>query len=163
MTGGGARLAALTLAVAAVAVDPRSAVAEPHGAVEATGAVLISGGTPRRRAGLAATAYLTRRLGVRASAGLLTLDPVADRGVATLGITYRAAAARPKLELVVRAEAGVTWHDPAPAAGAGTTAFLWPTRLPLAITFDLGALAIIDGVADSRLAVWLGAGIAFAR
>lgn len=141
----------------------RPATAEPRGALELTGELLVTGGPPRRRAGVAATAYLTRRLGVRAAAHLLTLEPFADAGVATVGIAYRAAAARPRLEVVLRAEAGAGWPGPTPAAGAGATTYLWPTRLPLAVTFDLGALVIVDGVDDSRVAIGLGLGLALAR
>ncbi len=158
-TRGHALAAAL---VAGLAIAPVPVSAEPRGALQATSELLLTGGKPRQRSGLAVTAYVTRRLGLRAAVHLLPFAPLADTGVATLGIAYRAAAARPKLELVVHAEAGLAWPV-APALGAGTTFYLWPTRWPVALTFDLGATAIIDGVVDSRLAIALGAGLALAR
>ncbi len=153
--------AGLAIALAApgdVAAEPP----RPRGAVQATSALLLTGGRPRQRAGLAVTAYVGQRLGIRAAVTLVTLDPWADVGVAMVGIAYRAAAARPKLELVVHAEGGLAWPT-APALGGGVTTYLWPTRLPLAVTADLGATAIIDGVADSRVALSVGLGLALAR
>ena len=140
----------------------RPAAAQPRGALELGGQLLVSGGRPRSRAGLAVTAYLGRRLGVRAAVGLVTLDPFGDAGLATVGIAYRAAAARPRLEIVVRGEAGLTWPA-APALGGGATTYLWPLRAPVAVTLDLGAVVILDGLEDSRLAVSLGLGLALAR
>ena len=133
----------------------------PVGAVELSSELLLSG-TPRRRAGVAVTAYLTKRVGLRAAARLIQLDPLGDTGLVTFGVAFRAAAARPRLELVVRAEAGVTWPL-APAIGAGTTTYLWPTRFPIALAFDLSAVAIVDGVVDSRVAISVGLGLALAR
>ena len=133
----------------------------PIGAVELSSELLLNG-TPRRRAGVAVTTYLTKRVGLRAAARLIQLDSLGDNGLVTFGVAYRAAAARPRLELVVRAEAGVTWPL-APAIGAGTTTYLWPTRFPVALAFDLGAVAIVDGVVDSRLAISVGVGLALAR
>jgi hypothetical protein len=159
----GGPLSALALAAAFTGVQTPAAAADPYGALDLTGELLVTGGAPRQRAGVAVTGYLTRRLGLRAAAHLLALDPFADAGVATVGVSYRAAAARPRLELVVRAEAGVAWSALAPAAGVGATTYLWPSRLPLALTFDLGAMAILDGVEDSRLAISLGLGVALAR
>lgn len=152
---------AVALALPLIVV-PSAATAEPWGALQATSELLVTGGKPRQRSGASITAYVTRRLGLRAAVHLLPLSPFADTGVATVGVAYRAAAARPRLELVVHAEAGLAWPL-APAVGAGTTTFLWPTRRPIAITFELGATAIVDGVADSRVAIALGAGLAFAR
>lgn len=153
--------AGLAIALAApgdVAAEP----SRPRGAVQATSALLLTGGRPRQRAGLAVTAYVNQRLGIRAAVTLVTLEPLADAGVAMVGIAYRAAAARPKLELVVHAEGGLAWPT-APAFGGGLTTFLWPTRLPLAVTVDLGATAIVDGVVDSRVALSVGLGLALAR
>lgn len=151
-------LATLTTWSAPAVGEPR-----PRGALELTGELLVTGGPPRRRAGLAATAFLTRRLGVRAAVHLLTLEPLAEAGAATVAVAYRAAAARPRLEVVVRAEAGAAWPGPTPVLGAGATTYLWPTKLPLALAFDLGAVAIVDGVDDSRVAIGLGLGLALAR
>jgi hypothetical protein len=162
----GARVAGLALAGLALAASRSLAtadpVARPIGAVQAGGELALSGGGPRQRAGVAVTAYVTRRLGVRAALRLLPLEPVADTGVATLGVAYRAAAARPRLELVVHAEAGLAWPL-APAFGGGVTTYLWPTRWPVAVTLDLGATAIVDGVVDSRVVIATGLGLALAR
>jgi hypothetical protein len=169
VTAGGARPdrrrvtgVGVTLAVALAGSLAAPAVADPRGAIEVGGELLVTGGKPRQRAGVAVTGYLTRRLGLRAAVHLVTVDPLADAGLATIGVSYRAAAARPRLELVVRAEAGVAWPT-APAVGAGATIYLWPTRAPLALTVDLGATAIVDGVRDSRLGLGLGLGLALAR
>lgn len=157
--------AGLGCAVLALALGASPAGADPKGAVEIGSELLVSGGAPRSRAGLAVTAYVRRRLGLRAAAHLVTLDPFADQGVATAGVAYRAAAARPRLELVVRAQAGVAWQPStlAPAFELGTTTFLWPTRAPIALTLDLGAITILDGVVDTRTAISLGLGLAVAR
>ena len=112
--------------------------------------------------GAALTAYVTGRLGLRAAIHHVSLAPFAEAGLAAVGVTYRAAAARPRLEVVVRAEAGVAWPL-APAIGVGAMTYLWPTRWPVAVTLDLGATAIVDGVVDSRLVIALGLGLSLAR
>lgn len=153
-------LSSLVPLAALAAAGP--ARAEPRGALEVGSELLLTGGTPRSRASVAVTAYVDRRLGLRASAHHVTLDPFAEAGVATAGVAYRAAAARPRLELVIRAQGGLAWPL-APAVEVGSMVFLWPTRQPLAVTLDLGAVTVIDGVADSRVAISLGLGLALAR
>ncbi|HVV84866.1 MAG TPA: hypothetical protein VHE35_17500 [Kofleriaceae bacterium] len=77
-------------------------------------------------------------------------------------MAYRAAAARPRLELVVHADAGVA-RPRAAVLGGGSTVYLWPARVPVALTFDLGVSALVHGVDDSHLALALGVGLAVAR
>ncbi len=153
---------AVTLALAATQVAGADAPRRPLGALQVGGELGLSGGGPRQRFGGAATAYVGQRLGVRVAVARLTLDPLADRGVLMAGVAYRAAAARPRLDLVVHAGAGVAWPR-APALGAGVTTYLWPTRWPFAVTLDLAATVVVDGAVDTRTEVAVGAGVALAR
>jgi hypothetical protein len=128
-----------------------------------TGDLTLSGPRPRNRFGADLTVYVTQRLGLYAAARQVTVEPLADAGHVTGGIAYRAAAARPRLELVLHADAGVAWPT-APVAGGGVTTFLWPlTRLPLALTAGAHAYLIVDGVDDTHVAFSMGLGLALAR
>ena len=151
--------AALALAVG-LGASARAARAEPIGALIVDGELALSGGGPTQRVGATAIGYLSRRTGGYASVQRVALDGTS--GLATIGIAYRAAAARPRLELVVHADLGATWPL-APAIGAGVDAFLWPTRLPVAIVTGVSAHAILDGVADTRGAWSLTLGLGLAR
>lgn len=84
----------------------------------------------------------------------------------TFGLAYRAAAARPWLELVLHGDVGAAWRDDGwvPASGAGVTTFLWPLKkVPVAITTGSHGYVILDGVDDTHLAFSLGLGLAIAR
>ncbi len=157
---------ALAVTILVVVATPASAAAEPVGPIGALGAsgdLALTGGGSRRRVAAEAVAYLTRRYGVYAAVRRATVDPFLDEGQVTIGVAMRAAAARPTLELVVHADAGVAWPT-APVVGGGVTAYLWPLkRVPVALTAGLGAYLVIDGVDDTRLAVGLGLGLAIAR
>lgn len=166
------RAASLAIATGAAllfagVLGPRVAHAEPDGpvathpigAIGAGSELTFGDGPPRQRIGAAATVHVARNLALHAALGRATLD--LDRGQLTAGIAYRAAAARPRLELVVHAGAGFAWPA-APAAGAGVTTYLWPTRFPVAITAGLRLDAIIDGL-DSGPSLSLGLGLALAR
>lgn len=148
------------VAVVGAALGPRAAVAEPHGAVIVGSELALSGGGPTPRAQAAAIAYLGRRHGAYASVERVALD--GDRGLATVGVAYRAAAARPRLELVLHADLGVAWPRAA-AAGGGVLAFLWPTRLPVALVGGVRAHALIDEPTEARIAWSLCLGLALAR
>lgn len=151
MTTRGALLASLLLAT--------PAVAEPIGALTAGSELAVTGPGPVQRVDGAAIVYLTRRLGLDARLGRVALD--GDSGVATVGIAYRAAAARPKLDVVVDLGAGVAWPR-APAATAGVVTYLWPTRFPVALTTQVRTYVLIDDH-PGPVAFSLGIGLALAR
>ena len=146
-------------AIAVVVGAAAPAAAEPIGALIG-GSELAFGGGPRQRVNATAIAYLTRRAGGYASLSRLELGGAS--GVITAGVAYRAAAARPRLELVIHAGAGVAWPA-APVAAAGVTAFLWPTRWPIALTTGVRAYVIIDDAEPAPLAFSLELGLALAR
>jgi hypothetical protein len=96
------------------------------------------------------------RFGVVGALRHVTRDPFAGDGLATLGVAYEAAAARPRLALALHGDVGVAIGDPAPAIGGGleTHLWIWPRRLgPLCLVFDLTAHLVIDGVEDTRLVI----------
>ncbi|MCL4224338.1 MAG: hypothetical protein KJZ91_07635 [Myxococcales bacterium] len=158
----GAALIALATVTTAITTAARAEPARPVGALGLGGDLALSGPSPRQRAAVDLTLYVRQRLGVYAAARQVTLSPLADAGQLTLGVAYRAAAARPRLELVLHGDAGVAWPL-APVAGGGVTTYLWPTRLPLALTTGASVYLIVDGVDATRLAVSLGLGLAVAR
>jgi len=133
---------------------------DPIGSLVATGELALTGGKPRQRGGAAATFFVTHRLGVYASLARASFE--LDEGQVTGGVAYRAAIARPTIELVLHADVGVAWPT-APVAGGGVTALLWPTRLPIALATGLRSYAILDGLDHSRLAISLELGLALAR
>ena len=137
----------------------------PLGALGVTGDLTLTGPRPRNRFAADVTVYVAQRLGVYAAARQLTVEPLADAGHLTAGIAYRAAAARPRLELVLHADAGVAWADGLmPAAGTGITTFLWPLkRVPVAVTTGAHAYLIVDGLDDTHVAFSMGLGLAIAR
>lgn len=157
-----AAIAILVLAGAAHADDDDAPV-RPYGAVGITGDLTLTGPRPRNRFAADLTVYVTQRLGLYAAARQVTVEPLADAGHLTAGIAYRAAAARPRLELVLHADAGVAWPL-APAAGAGVTTYLWPLkRVPVAVTSGSHAYLILDGLDDTHVAFSIGLGLALAR
>lgn len=157
------------LAVAAIFALAAPAAAEPVrplGALGVTGDLTLSGPRPRNRFAADLTVYVAQRLGLYAAARQVTVEPLGDAGHVTAGVAYRAAAARPRLELVLHADAGVAWaaDDVMPAAGAGITTFLWPLkRVPVAVTTGMHAYLIVDGLDDTHVAFSLGLGLALAR
>lgn len=150
-----ARPRALVLAVLGAAAPAR---AEPIGAVGAGSELAVLGDGPTQRFDATAIVYVTRRVGLEARAGRITPD--GGHGVATVGVAYRAAAARPKLEVVIDLAAGVAWPT-APAGTAGVAAYLWPTRLPIALTLSARSYALPSDAAP--LGFSLGLGLALAR
>jgi len=151
--------------VGMVVLAAASAVAEPVrpiGALGVSGDLTLSGPGPKNRVAADLTVYVRQRLGLYVAARQVTVSPFADAGHVTAGIAYRAAAARPKLEIVVHADGGVAWPL-APALGGGVTAYLWPLKVPVAVTTGMGAYVIVDGVADTHVAFSLGVGLALAR
>lgn len=146
---------ALVLVALGAAVPAR---AEPIGALGVGSELAVLGDGPVQRFDATAIAYVTRRLGVEARAGRITTDGAS--GVATVGVAYRAAAARPKLEVVIDLAAGVAWPT-APAATAGVAAYLWPIRVPIALTLSARTYALPAD--DAPLGFSLGLGLALAR
>jgi hypothetical protein len=68
----------------------------------------------------------------------------------TAGITYEAAAARPRLHLAIHAGAGAA-AGRRPVVGGGVHTQLWVVG-PLALGFDSGAWVVVDGI-DTTLAL----------
>ena len=152
--------ALLLVAVAAPAATADPARPEPIGAVAATSELALTGGAPRQRFGAHASYFVTHRGGVHLALGGVTAD--GDAGRVTAGYVYRAAIARPRLELDVHADAGLAWPR-AGAAGAGVALYFWPlVRVPIAISSGVSSYAILDGL-DSRVAISLAIGVALAR
>lgn len=140
------------------AADP--ARPDPIGALGAASELALTGGPPRQRFGAHASYFVTHRAGLHLALGGLTAD--GDAGHATLGLAYRAAVARPRLELDVHADAGLAWPR-AGAVGAGVHTYLWPLRrVPIAVDAGLTTYALLDGL-DSRVAISATIGLALAR
>ena len=74
-----------------------------------------------------------------------------DSGRASLGVAYEAAAARPRLQLALHADVGLTFPDHLPTLGGGVQTQLWVYG-PIALGLDGGAVFIYDGT-DSVLAI----------
>jgi hypothetical protein len=161
-----AMLLLLVLVSVAHADDAEPKPVRPIGSLGVTGDLTLSGPRPRQRFGVDATLYLNQRVGLYAAARQVTVEPLADAGHITFGLAYRAAAARPRLELVLHGDVGAAWRADGwvPASGAGVTTFLWPlTKVPVAITTGSHGYVILDGVDDTHFAFSLGLGLALAR
>lgn len=94
------------------------------------------------------------RYGVTMALRHVVYDPPFDDGLATIGLLYEAAAARPRLVLSLHADAGATIQDYSPVIGGGieTHFWIWPKKLgPLALVLDTTAHLVIDGAEDTRL------------
>ena len=155
-------VAALAWAASPVSVA-RAEPVRPLGSLRGTGDLALTGPSPRNRVAGDVIVYLGLRVGVFAGVQHVTLEPFADAGQATVGMAYRAAAARPKLDLVLHADAGVTWPL-APTAGGGLITFFWPLkRVPVAVTAGSNAYLVIDGADDTRIVLSVGLGLALAR
>jgi hypothetical protein len=153
--------------LAVVLLAPSLAHADPpkvrpfHWSIGGGGSFLLNGthGGPRNRLDGAVTIEPGGRFGrwgLTFALRHVTPKPFADDGLATAGITYEPAAARPRLALALHADAGVTITDPSPVIGGGlqTHLWIWPRRLgPLAIVFDLTAHLVLSNVNDTRLVV----------
>lgn len=73
-----------------------------------------------------------------------------EAGLLLGGVTYEAAAARPRLAIALHAEAGVALPDARAALGAGVKTTLWVIG-PLALAADSTATFVLDGVEASEL------------
>jgi hypothetical protein len=153
-----AALIASIPAVAAADTPPR-----PVGSLRGTGELMWTGPSPRNRLGGDVIVYLNQRVGVYAGVQAVTLKPFADAGQATAGMAYRAAAARPKLDLVLHADVGATWPL-APTVGGGVITYFWPLKsVPVALTLGSNAYLVLDGVDNTRLVLSGGIGLALAK
>ena len=144
------------IAVAALATSAH-ADRPIHGGASAGGTLLLTGDDgDRQRAEVEADLEPHSRYGV------LVAWRGFDRGhhgLVCAGLVYEAGAARPRLVIDFHADAGVDLDQRAPMLGGGlrtTFALVGPVGLAL----DSGAYLVIDGVAHTRLAIALGAGIA---
>ncbi len=158
---------AVWLAVALIALAAATANADtpprPIGSLRSTGELMWTGPSPRNRLGGDLIVYLNQRVGVYAGVQAVTLKPFADAGQVTAGMAYRAAAARPKLDLVLHADVGATWPL-APAAGGGVITYFWPLKsVPVALTLGSNAYLVLDGVDNTRLVLSGGIGLALAK
>lgn len=154
-------LAALIAMAAPAAADPAP---RPIGSLRATGDLTLTGPSPHNRVGGDLIVYVNQRTGVYAGVQQVTLKPsFADVGQATAGIAYRAAAARPRLDLVLHGDVGATWSL-APTVGGGVITFFWPLKkVPVAITSGANAYLVLDGVDNTRIVLSIGLGLAIAR
>jgi hypothetical protein len=132
-----------------------------HLSFGAGGALWLTGtaGEPRNRADVHLDVMPGGRLGpwgVTFAMRGLTYSPFAHDGLATIGVHYQAAAARPRLAVAVQGDVGLAIAARARAIGGGieTHLWLWPKRLgPLALVFDVTSHLVIDGVDDTRLVI----------
>jgi hypothetical protein len=86
------------------------------------------------------------RYGLRSEARIFRDEADAVRGLGTIGVTYVAASARPRLLLSLHAEAGVALLAEAlPIVGGGVETHLWLYG-PVALVAGAGALLYIDGI-----------------
>lgn len=157
------RTAGVVLLAMASAATANAETVRPIGALRGTGDLIITGGSPRNRVGGDVIVYLGQRVGVYAGVQQVTLKPFADAGQATVGMAYRAAAARPKLDMVLHADVGATWPL-APSAGGGVITFFWPLKkVPVAVTSGANAYLVLDGVDNTRIVLSIGLGLAIAK
>jgi hypothetical protein len=153
-------LFALVILTSAAAADPPP---KPIGSLRVTGELMWTGPSPRNRMGGDLIVYLGQRVGLYAGVQQVTLSPLAEAGQATAGVAYRAAAARPRLDLVMHGDAGVTWPL-APTVGGGLITYLWPLKkVPVAVTLGTNGYLVLDGVDNTRFVLSGGIGLALAR
>jgi hypothetical protein len=160
----GAVVLAALIAIAAPAAAAADTPPRPIGSLRGTGDLTLTGPSPHNRVGGDLIVYLTQRTGVFAGVQQVTLKPsFGDAGQATAGIAYRAAAARPRLDMVLHGDVGATWPL-APTVGGGIITFFWPlTKVPVAITSGANAYLVLDGVDNTRVVLSVGLGLAIAR
>lgn len=145
-------LAALALALAILGAPAARAEAPGgrrlHGSAGAGGALLLTGGGgDRARLEVAADVKLGGRFG--ALAAWRAFDD-ARRGLVTAGLSFEAAAARPRLVLDLHADLGADLGTRAPLAGGGVRTTLQIAG-PLGLVVDSGAYLVIDGIERTRL------------
>lgn len=144
--------AALVAGAVAIAASGGPAGAEPerargrHGGFGGGGFLGVTG--PGKGLAFGADFYPAGwfgRYGVRGETRVFEDDGGELRGLGTLGVIYEAAAARPRLQLALHAEAGVALlSDPLPVLGGGVETHLWIIG-PLALVAGAGAILYLDG------------------
>jgi hypothetical protein len=165
--------AAIAIAAPAVAVADEGAdavAASPpfRFSIGAGGAALIAGADGETWRGLAAIDIYPGgplgRFGASLAVRSLLLDPFGDAGLATAGVIYEAAAARPRLVMALHGEGGVAFADDRlrPAVGGGLKTHLGVIG-PLALASDVTLHIVAQAVDDYDVVVSLGALIAIAR
>ncbi len=132
---------------------PGGAMADPadrvHGSAGLGGALLWTGdGGDRLRLDAAISVQVGRRFGVLAA--WRAFDDDEHRGLVTAGLTFEAAAARPRLVLDLHASLGADLDAVAPVAGGGVRTTLRIAG-PLGVVLDSGAYLVIDGIEGTRL------------
>ena len=155
--------------IAALVLAPAAAVAEEveeptegprpfRFSVGAGGALLLTGAGEEGRN--RADAHLDidpggrfGRFGVTLALRQMTWEPFADDGLATIGIKYEAAAARPRLAIALHGDVGASFAgDPAAGGGIASTLWLIPKWVrPIALVLDATAHLVIDGADNTRL------------
>lgn len=147
---------AAALAVVLAAAPARADDRTLHGSASAGGTLLLTGsGGDRQRAEVELDAELGRLGGLVAWRGF----DGAHAGLVTAGVSYEAAAARPRLVLDLHGDAGADLDLRAPAIGGGVRTLLELVG-PLGVALDAGAYVVIDGVDHTRLQLAAGAALA---
>jgi len=151
--------------------DADTAVAPFRFSIGAGGAALLSGAAGETWRGLAEIDLYPGgplgKVGGSLAVRSLLLDPFGDAGLATAGVIYEAAAARPRLVMALHGEAGIAFGPDGadrlrPAIGGGLKTHLGVIG-PLALATDVTAHVIAEDVDDLTLVFSLGALIAIAR
>ena len=144
--------AAAALAVIAIAA-PATARADDtwHGSIGAGGSLLVTGagGDALRLDG--AIAYQPfERFGFVAA--VRAFDDAPRDALVTAGLTWEAAASRPRIAVALYADAGVATAETLPVLGLGvrTTIAVFG---PLGVVADTGAHLVLDGVDDTALVI----------
>jgi hypothetical protein len=154
-----AALAIAALLVAApAAADPDPVAPRPlHGSLGLGGATVF-GGVDRFSAASAIDVLPGGRFGRWGVIGAFRdvgLRPVAGHGMLTLGVLREAAGARPRLVILLHADAGVAWGPTAPVVGGGVKTYLGVIG-PLGLTFDVTAHLIVPSIDDTHVVVSVG-------
>jgi len=150
------RVLALCAALAGTAhADDETPPPRPiHGSAGAGGGFLLTGANGGNRGRLDAEIDVSPGGAFGRFGGSLAWRAV-DRdhaGLACVGVVYEAAAARPRLVLDLHADLGADVDVKAPLVGGGIRSTLTIIG-PLGVALDTGAYLVIDGIADTRLAI----------
>ena len=84
------------------------------------------------------------------------IDPETGHGIVTVGILREAAAARPRLAMLLHADVGIAWGPMAPVAGGGVRTYLGIYG-PFGLAFDVTAHAVVPSVDDAHVEIGLTA------